>query len=212
MLRRCGWINKHMNQYLGQNVWEKWACSLRGPEYREGQTPGETGQTYAAQDSERVWFSVESQSWAMCDLWAPPLALPCHVLSCCPQSCNYSPPSCLCIQVSFFVPGLLEIHQLSGTGRQCEFPKGPVKQPSPPWLFIWTGSRGLCLSVSLGSPGPFVKQLLGSVSDLTAGIPHLLSSALLCFTDVAFFTNWRQSPPPAKRLQLALVWHFIVVV
>ena len=33
----------------------------------------------------------------------------------------------------------------------------------------------------------------------------LLCLALWCFTDVAFFTNWRQDPPPAKRLRLTLL-------
>ena len=32
------------------------------------------------------------------------------------------------------------------------------------------------------------------------------------FTDAAFFTNWRQNPPPAERLQIAYhITHFIVI-
>lgn len=35
--------------------------------------------------------------------------------------------------------------------------------------------------------------------------PILLRFTLLCFTDVAFVTNWRQNPPPTKRLPLTLL-------
>lgn len=37
----------------------------------------------------------------------------------------------------------------------------------------------------------------------------LLGLALLCFTGVAFLTNWRQDPPPAKRLHLALLRYWL---
>lgn len=46
---------------------------------------------------------------------------------------------------------------------------------------------------------------------LSTGIPHFSVFSLLCFTDVVFCTNYRQNPPPAKRLQLALLRYFIIV-
>ena len=35
---------------------------------------------------------------------------------------------------------------------------------------------------------------------------------LMCFTHVSFFTNWRQDPAPAERLQLTLWWYLLIVV
>lgn len=43
------------------------------------------------------------------------------------------------------------------------------------------------------------------VTEEVTGIPILLRFTLLYFTDVAFFTNQRQAPPPAKRVRLALL-------
>lgn len=37
----------------------------------------------------------------------------------------------------------------------------------------------------------------------------LLCSTLLHLTDVAFLTNWRQHPPPAKRLRVALLQYLL---
>lgn len=32
------------------------------------------------------------------------------------------------------------------------------------------------------------------------GVPRFMAFALFCCTGVAFFTNWRQDPPPAKKI------------
>lgn len=121
---------------------------------------------------------------------------------------------------------LLFIRVHAYTDRKSRWTKQSLWQPPPDLQSqgsplsrspsVWSygtcfGRAGMAFRIlrSLnGSEVPFLSKNLTLVHRHTSCNCDLL----YCVAFFFFLTNWRREPPPAKRLQLTLLWHFIAKV